>query len=166
MHNPCRRGPTRWRRWCPSPLRTFLHRHEPQDSCITLSQTQGVQWMAPLAPLPSAGCSRPSLACCTGGPADGDACTRTPRGHHDPDGIRFDSQRAPGLHAQHTHACQGTQVARHGARQVGLSCSASRPSPEPPAPLIPTPPALRPSPCFRLPLCLTAPSSSPVARVL
>ena len=47
LHNRCRRGPTGWRRWCPSPLRIPL---APQQ----LQHVQGAQWMAPLARVPSA----------------------------------------------------------------------------------------------------------------
>ena len=45
LYNLGRRGPTELRRWCPSPLRAL--------TTVTSLQTQGVQWMAPLAPVPS-----------------------------------------------------------------------------------------------------------------
>ena len=44
-----RKGPTVWRRWCPSPLcagSTVISGTPPH--------TQGVQWMVPMAPVPSA----------------------------------------------------------------------------------------------------------------
>ena len=44
-------------------------------------QMQGVQWMAPLAPFPSARHSNLASSHCTGGPTDGAAGARPPRAH-------------------------------------------------------------------------------------
>ena len=49
LHYHSRKGPTGWHHWRPSPLRT----QSPLIAATPL-QTQGVQWMAPLAPIPSA----------------------------------------------------------------------------------------------------------------